>query len=206
MASDVGMVNAALQQLKSTKRIASFEDGTKEANAAAEVFDELRDLLLDMHLWNFATLRVKLAREEDTPAFGWLYQYALPSDFIRLSAIYDNTNERGGLSYRIENGKILTDASDVYLKYIARVSDPNQMPPTFRNALTTLLAARLATAVAQSSTLAKEMRSVFNDEDLPTAKSIDALQDHADQLPESSWISTRYGRRDEYTPGDPPAS
>ena len=77
------------------------------------------------------------------------------------------------------------------------------MPPTFRAALSKLLASRLAVTLAQSTSLSKEMYSQFIDEDLPNAKSVDAVQDYPDQLPESEWVATRFGGRAYYQPGDP---
>jgi hypothetical protein len=37
------------------------------------------------------------------------------------------------------------------------------------------------------------MYAQFIDQDLPTAKSADSVQDFADNLPESSWVSVRSG-------------
>lgn len=203
MASEVGIANAALQLIKNSKTISAFDEGTKEANAVDIIYDEMRDVLLDMHTWNFAVKRLKLSRLASTPAFEWDYEYQLPSDFIRVVSVHNNSDARDRLPYKIEGGKILTDAQDVYLRYIARIEDPNEMPPTFRSALSKLLASRLAVTLAQSTALSKEMYGQFIDEDLPTAKSVDAVQDHPEQLPESSWITERYGGRPFYEPGEP---
>lgn len=81
MASIVGVCNAALQLIKNSKQITSLEQGTKEANACEIIFDEMRDATLEVHNWNFATKRVKLAQLTDTPEFEWDYAYQLPSDF-----------------------------------------------------------------------------------------------------------------------------
>lgn len=205
MATLVGIANAALQLIKNSKTISSFDQGIKESNAVDLVFDELRDTLLDMHTWNFATKRAKLAQEVETPAFEWDYQYKLPSDFIRVVSAHNNSDARDQLAYKVEGNKILADAEDVYLRYIARIEDPNEMPPTFRNALAKLLASRLAVTLSQSTSLSKEMYAQFIDEDLPTAKSVDSLQDKPEYLPESSWITSRYGGRPTYVPGEPDA-
>jgi hypothetical protein len=203
MASEVGIANAALQLIKNSKTISSFSEGTKEANAVDIIYDEVRDIMLDMHTWNFAVVRKKLGRLDTTPAFEWDYEYGLPSDFIRVVSVHNNSDARDRLPYKVEGGKILTDAQDVYLRYIARIGDPNEMPPTFRAALSKLLASRLAVTLAQSTSLSKEMYAQFIDEDLPTAKSVDAVQDYPDQLPESEWVTTRFGGRAYYNPGDP---
>ena len=106
MASEVGIVNIALQRIKNTKRISDLGEGTKEANAADDIYDEMRDLLLDLHTWNFATKRVKLGRLSSTPAFGWDYEYELPADFIRVVSAHNNSDERDRLIYRNIGGRV----------------------------------------------------------------------------------------------------
>lgn len=202
MASEVGICNAALQMVKHSKRITSLAQGTKEANACEVIYEELRDSLLEMHQWNFATKRQKLARLSEAPAFEWDYAYQMPSDYIRIVHLYGHPNGRGRIAYKIEGDTIVTDETDVYARYIARISDPNKMRPTFRVALSKLIASRLATSLAQSRSGAKELYSEFLTQDLPTAKSADSLQDFELGLPESDWVAVRYGDREYYEPGE----
>lgn len=202
MASEVGICNAALQLIKNSKQITSLEQGTKEANACEIVFDELRDAMLEVHNWNFATKRVELAQLTSTPAFEWDYSYQLPSDFLRTVSVHNNSSGRDRIPYKIENGVINSDAANLYLRYIARVEDPNLMPATFRLGLSKILASRLAVTLSGSASLSKEMYEQYTGEDLPTAKSADSIQDMADQLPESEWVDIRSGQRHYYEPGE----
>jgi len=208
VASEVSIVNTALQLIKHSKQITSLTSGTKEANAAELIYDEMRDFCLDLHHWNFATRRVKLAQlaEDEAPAFQWDHAYQLPADFIRVISVHEHDHGEDQIPYRIEGFRIVTDADDVYLRYVARIEDPNKMPPTFRRALSKLIAAQLATALSSSVSLSKELFTQFHDQDLPFAKSVDAIQNMADQLPESDFIMARFGGRASYEPGDPPAS
>lgn len=196
MASEVLICNAALQLVKNSKTITSLNQGIKESDACELIYEELRDSVLSMHDWNFATKRVKLAQLSATPAFEWKYQYALPADFLRLTSVHDNSSGGGHVRYKIEGNAILTDASALYLRYVWRVTDPNTMIPLFRQALSKLIASRLAVALTQSASRSTEMYDQFLDQDLPTAKSADSLQDYPDQLPESSWVSVRRGGSD----------
>jgi hypothetical protein len=202
MASDVTIVNAALQLVKHSKTISNLEGSGKEATAANTVYEELRQQLLEMHNWNFATTRVKLARLATTPAYEWDYEYNVPARFIRVVSAHNNTHGRDQIPYKLEGGKLLTDASDLYLRYIEDITDPNQMPPSFRLAFSKLIASRLAVALANSVSLSKEMYDQFIVEDLPTAKSIDSIQDKPDHLPESSWVAVRSGQQRDYEPGE----
>ncbi len=202
MATEVGICNAALQLIKNTKRITSLTQGTKEANACEEIYTEMRDLLLEMHTWNFATHRVQLARLTETPAFGWSYYYQLPSDFIRVSAVYGDSSGRAKIDYKVEGSRLSTDAASVYLLYVRRISDPNLMTAGFRTALAKLLGSRLAPGIANSATRGTELKKEFEDEDLIFAKSSDSLQDMPDELPESSWVTVRNGGS-HVSPGQP---
>lgn len=207
MASEVSICNIALQLIKHSKQITSLTSGTKEANAAELVYDEMRDLLLDMHHWNFATRRVQLGQlsADSAPAFAWDHAYQLPADFIRVMSVHEHDTGDDMVAYKIEGDQILADADEIYLRYVGRVEDPNKMPPTFRRALSKLVAAQLATALSSSVSLSKELFAQFHDQDLPFAKSTDAIQNFADQLPESSFISARFGGGRSYEPGDPPS-
>lgn len=207
MASEVTICNIALQLIKHSKQITSLTSGTKEANAAELVYDEMRDLLLDMHHWNFATRRVQLGQlsADSAPAFEWDHAYQLPADFIRVMSVHEHDTGDDMVAYKIEGDQILADADEIYLRYVGRVEDPNKMPPTFRRALSKLVAAQLATALSSSVSLSKELFAQFHDQDLPFAKSTDAIQNYADQLPESSFISARFGGGRSYEPGDPPS-
>lgn len=194
MASDVIICNAALQLIKHSKQITSLEQGIKEANACEVIFVELRDTLLASHNWNFAEVRAELTSDPDNvPAFEWDYFYEFPGDFLRLHQAFDNDAGRGTFQHRIEGHGIVTDATNVYIKYIRRVTDPNIMPPPFRVALSKLIASRLAVALSQSASRSDSLYKQYIDEDLPTAKSSDSIQDQVDDLPASSWETARYG-------------
>lgn len=151
-----------------------------------------------MHSWNFAIKRVKLGQLSTAPVFEWKYGYEFPGDFLRLVSVHDSASGGGTptLPYKIEGNQINTDAANLYLRYVYRVTDPNLMIPLFRTALSKLIASRLAVALSQSASRSDEMYKQFIDQDLPTAKSADSIQDFPDELPESTWVSTRYGSRD----------
>lgn len=208
MASEASICNAALQLIKNNKRISDLEEGTKEANACEEIYEDLRDFVLENHTWNFAQKRKQLARlgSEYTPAFGWDYGYEIPSDFLRLTALYDNRDERGAVPYSKESGQINSNASELFLLYTARITDPNLMPPSFRNALSKLIASRLAVALANDKQRSQVLYEQFIDQDLPAAESADSMQNYPTSRPESSWNTVRWGHYPTYTPGDPPSS
>ena len=64
------------------------------------------------------------------------------------------------------------------------------MDATFREALAWKIASDLAVPITQSSTVLNEMRDGFRTA-LIKARSVDAFEDFADEMPESDWITAR---------------
>lgn len=189
MASTVGICNSALIKLGAST-IMSLTDGSKNADLCNEQFDKILEDLLRQHPWNFATARQKLAPLTTTPGFGFASAYQLPADWLRVIAVYDNDSGAGAVRYRIEGRTILSDAAQIYLNYIRTVTDPNEMPATFREALAWRLALDLAQAVTQSTTAQEAMRQGFRSA-LATAKAVDAVEDFPDPPAASDWIAVR---------------
>ena len=193
MSSIVTICNNALMLVKTKKTITSLSQGTVEADACDIIYEELRDTMLEVHQWNFAVKRVKMGQLLATPGFEWAYAYQLPADFMRLITVHAGSSGGDRVPYKIENGTVVSDATNLSLRYISRVEDPNLMPATFRTALSKLMASRLAVGLANDRLLAEGLYYQYRDEDLPVAKSADSLQDMPEQMPESEWVSVRNG-------------
>ncbi len=203
MATVPGICNVALQMVKVNARISALDEGTKLANACDEIYAECRDYVLRQHVWNFAIERAKLAQISTTPTFEWDHAYRFPADFIRLVSVHEDSDGRDRPQFKIEGGKVMSDADALYMKYVARITDPNRMTPDFRQCLSRRMAIFLATSVTNSATLSQRMEQIFWDEDLPRAKSADSISDGEDYLPESMWVAARLGNDRDYEPGEP---
>lgn len=189
MADVVGICNSALAKIGAAP-IVSLTEGSKTANLCAEQYDKLRDDLLRSHAWNFAVRRVKLARLTEPPAFGFSYAYQLPADWLRSLAVQDAPVREATVPYRIEGRRLVSDAEALYLRYLARVEDANDMPPDFRETLASLLARELAVPVAQSVNLSQVLDEQYRRR-LRRAKSVDALEDPPEPLPPGAWLLVR---------------
>lgn len=159
MSSVIQIANRALTKLGSA-RITSIDDDVKAARSVKSCFEDLRDDELRAYRWQFAMKRTSLAALATAPAFGYLYQYQVPSDFLRIdmcddrypSTIMDNYIGAEYLDWILEGNKILTDISaPLKLRYIARIEDPNQWDVNFREALACRIAAELAEDLTQSN-------------------------------------------------------
>lgn len=159
MSSVIQIANRALTKLGSA-RITSIDDDVKAARSVKSCFEDLRDDELRAYRWQFAMKRTSLAALSTAPAFGYLYQYQVPSDFLRIdmcddrypSTIMDNYIGTEYLDWILEGNKILTDIdAPLKLRYIARIEDPNQWDVNFREALACRIAAELAEDLTQSN-------------------------------------------------------
>ena len=183
MASVVGICNSALIKLGASP-ILSLTEGSKSANLCNEQYEKVRDDLLRAHPWNFAAARQKLARLAEAPAFGFAFAYQLPADFLRAIEVAD------GIGYKIEGRKILSDAADIYLRYVRQVTDPNEMDALFREALAWRLAVDLAIPITQSNSTLELMRQGYGAA-VGKARAVDAIEDWPEEMPDGSWIAER---------------
>lgn len=185
--SAVGLCARALLKLGATP-LASFQDGTAEAELAAALYPGCRDALLAAHGWSFATRQSRLVRLADPPPADFTRTYALPDDFLRALSL--GTAGRGrGLEYRIQENTLLADAAAVTLTYVARVAEP-AFPAFFAEALTGRLAAEFCLPLTENSaradTLARQAEAQFR-----RARLIDASQDSPEGFTDFSLIEAR---------------
>ena len=108
--SDSQIANVALTMLGS-QRIAILSEDSEPARRVNAVYDILRDELLMEHPWTFAVERTSLAQLSDTPAFGYSYQYQLPSDCLKF---LDRKNQ--SYDFRVEGSTVLCDSSTLYVR------------------------------------------------------------------------------------------
>lgn len=193
MPSQTDIVNLGLRMIGATT-ITSLTDGSDSANAAADIFDILLDDILRQNFWNFATKRVKLARSSTAPTFEFQYAYALPSDWIRTVSVHPDTDGASGMFYKEElvNGQrvIAADVEDVYMRYIARITDPNLWSSDFQRAVAATLARDLSIPLASSNSLYDRM-DISRTKALARARSTDAMGSSPEVRPRGSWVNRR---------------
>ncbi len=69
---------------------------------------------------NFARVRVTLLPEAVEPPFGYIYQYALPADFVTFVSVNGEEWERQTQFIQIEGRNILANVGKLNVVYIAR--------------------------------------------------------------------------------------
>jgi len=198
MASVIQVANRALTKLGSA-RITSLSDDVKAARSISSCFEDLRDDELRAHRWQFAMKRTTLAALSTAPAFGYNYQYALPSDFLRIdmvddrfpAAIMDNYIDAEYLEWTLEGNVILTDiAAPLKLRYIAQMTDPTLWDENFREALASRLAMEIAEDLTQSESK-KASAAKDYDRAIRQAIRINSIERPAVMPPDNSWVISR---------------
>jgi hypothetical protein len=153
--------------------IASLDEGTAEAEVAANLYPGIRDALLSIHPWSFATGQATLPRLAATPVADFLYAYQLPAGLLRvLSAGYPLRGR--GLTYRLLEDRLHCSAQEVTLTYIFR-PDESAFPALFAAALASRLAAEFCTPLTENIARAQQLL-VQAELELRIAKSADSQQ------------------------------
>lgn len=153
--------------------IASFDEGTTEAEIAANLFPSVRDAMLSAHPWSFATAQATLARLAAEPIADFAYAYQLPSDFLRALSAGVGGRSRG-VPYRIAERRLHTDSDEIVLGYIFRPAEP-EFPPFFDQALIARLAAEFCIPITESTARADALLKQAEME-FRRAKMIDSQQ------------------------------
>lgn len=185
--NDIAICSRALIRL-GVAPIASFDDGTAEAEIAGALYPAARDSLLSSYGWKFATGQAQLAQLADPPVADFACAYALPGDFLRaLSAGQDGRGR--GLEYRIAGSALHTNGDSVLLTYIFR-PDEADFPPYFETVLIAKLSAELCIPLTESAARAEFMFQLAASE-FARARQIDSQQDTPGRIERFSLIDVR---------------
>lgn len=175
--SEVQICSNALLMLGASP-ISSFTEEGVGVTLSSNLWPMVRDAVLRSHPWNVATKRVTLAYEAVTPAFDWAYSYLLPADCLRVLSMgldYDI------VSYQVENGRIYTDDSPLYLRYITQLTDVTKYDALLTLAMTSGMAAALAYPITKSQTQQKAMNEIHL-HNLKIARAVNGMEDPPDEI------------------------
>jgi hypothetical protein len=193
MASVVQMCNSALNQLGAAS-ITSLTDNSKNARLCNERYETIRDAVFRSHPWNSLIKRQQLAQDTTTPAWGFKYQFTLPSDSLRVLAI-DAYNS----DYKVEGRKILSNESTIKLIYVSTITDPNEMDVLLRETISAALAADLAYSITAnlqvSGLMAEKYQAKLSEarhSDASEGYNTDPRNGNTDQVISEDFINSRY--------------
>lgn len=178
MLSAIAHASRALVKL-GARPIASFDEGTAEAEIAANLYPSVRDGLISSNAWSFALAQRPLARLQATPEADYPNAFQLPSDFLRAISAGIGGSGRG-VTYRIAERRLHTASPNVTLTYIFRPAEAD-WPAFFDSILIAKLAAEFCISVTESTTRA-ELLARQAEAEFRRARLIDAQQDTPEAL------------------------
>ncbi len=201
MTSTVDIANYALNMIGASN-ISSFDENSKAGRLVNQRYANARDAVFRSHPWNCLIRRAELAQETTAPAFGYTYQYPLPTDpyclrvleFSNGSLSYPQDNmfsNRGGPVFVVEGRKLLTDEGTVRIKYVARVTDPNEYDASLIETIAARLAMEIAYAITGSTTVVQLVSAMY-DEKIREARFVDATEGAPQKLEASDFIESRF--------------
>ena len=182
--TETSISNSALIKI-GADRINSLTETNRRAQLCNEQYSKVRDEVLRSHPWNFAITRAEFTQLSSTPAFGYTYEYSIPSDCLRILELHDSTIE-----WKQEGNKVLSDSATIKARYLKRVTAPAEYDSLFVEALALRLAADLAYSLVQSSTLSQNLLVEY-EKHMALARSIDAQEGTAPDLTDDSFIEAR---------------
>jgi len=193
MSSIVQICNSALNQLGASS-ITALTENSKNARLCNERYETIRDAVFRSHPWNCLVTRVQLAQDTDTPAWGFSYQYTLPSDCLRVLTILNYDAD-----YKIEGRKLLINESSVFMLYLKIETDVNQLDILLRETIAAGLASDIAYAITSNMAVSKLMIEKYGLK-LSEAKHTDASEGYntdptlgnTDTILSEDFINSRY--------------
>ncbi len=185
--SSIALCSRALLKLGAGS-IASFDEGTAEAEVAANLFGHVRDAMLSAHPWSFATGQTNLARLTAQPVADFAYAYQLPADFLRALSVGSGSRGRGA-DFRIAERRLHTNLPGIVLTYIFRPSE-EEFPPFFDQALIARLSAEFSIPLTESTSRSEALNKLAEIE-FGRAKTIDAQQDTPGQIEDFTLVNVR---------------
>jgi len=185
--SSIALCSRALIKIGANP-ISAFEEGTAEADVAANLYTSVRDTLLSAHPWTFATGQAALPQLVAEPVADFVYAFQLPPDFLRALSVGDGGRGRG-LTYRIAEQRLHANAAMVVLTYIFRPSE-STFPPFFDQVLISRLAAEFAIPITESTSRAETLFRLAETE-FRNARLIDSQQETPSGLDDFTLVGVR---------------
>ena len=185
------IANLALRELGAT-RVDDYDEDSFTGDILRDVWEQGVRKALARAEWEFAKKRRKLSQANAD--FGNEYDYSLPSDFVRLIAVYDDEDMDTPLwdgQFERVGGVLNSDCEKLYIKYVYYYDTVGGWPPWFIDVLVADLASVMASPLKSSSE--RERLEDLAVARLRDAKSQDGTQKPTVMLPASRWVQAMRG-------------
>lgn len=201
MTSTVDIANYALNTLGASN-ITTLDENSKPARIVNQRYEAVRDSVFRSHPWNCLIRRSELPQETDSPAYGYAYQYALPTNPYCLRVLefsngtltfpFDNMRSNSDTpAFIIEGRKLLTDEGTARIKYVARITDPQEYDAGLIETLAARLAYEISYAITGSTTM-RQLTAADYDRKLKEATFQDATEGAPERIEANDFIEARF--------------
>ena len=187
--SQVKIINKALI-LIGANPITDITDSSRNAQVVNRIYNScLRDILSECK-WNFATKRLLLTASADVLAWydtGETSVYVRPTDVVKIFEVNPDY-----AIWREEGDYIISDTAGLGIRYVSYIQDPVKFSPEFEDAFIDLLAAEMAFAIVNSSSLAQKYRELYETVSLPDAMSSNSQSGTQQTIKDDAWEQAKY--------------
>lgn len=192
MASEIQVYKAAALGVGSETAITSPTDDRPLAKKIRAAWDLNRRAAIREGSWNFAARRERLPALASAPAFGFDYQYQLPSGCLRLIEVQSGGNQLGADEYQLEGGKVLCNVTGpLDVRYLVDVTEAADWDDAFADAFGQRIAWKIGKSIAGSA-FSEQDAEVKYRALLSAAKRVDAMENPPIDEAESEWITARW--------------
>jgi len=195
----VEICNTALVRIGAST-ISSISQETPSAERCNVLWEPLRDELLSMHYWSFATKAAELSLTGSDPVLStYNYEYQLSADCLVVQDIFKEEPFD-----RLENKIHCNRSDDCFAIYTFQQTNPEMFPATFASALAYRLAFDLAIPSANPK-LGLNIRDAMWDGfqiTIDKAMEIDAVEIGETIETISQWIEARRQGVDQIAPAN----
>ena len=171
MTSAVDIANSALNNIGAST-INSLTEDSVAARIVNQRYVFVRDAVFRSHPWNCLVRRASLAQNSTAPTWGYTYAYNLPTDPYCLRVL---RLEKLDLDYKVEGRTIVSDEQTMKIKFIARVTDPNEYDTLLVDSIAARLAADICYGITNSNALVANMVALYESK-LKEARFVDATE------------------------------
>lgn len=199
MPAQIDIVNLALIAL-GEPTLTALTDQKEAARIASALWAPARDEALRAGAWRFAITRSIIAADATAPAWGFVSQYTLPGDCMRVIEIGDYyvglnmTDYRSGdeAMYRLEGSKILSQGSGALkIRYVSNAVDVGLFDPAFVQVMAYTMARKMAPRLTESVRTKKPDLDGEYALALRNARRADAMERPPEYPADSSWVISR---------------
>ena len=177
--TSIDIANRALILLGG-REITSFMDNTNEAKIAKNLYLSTRDYVLRAYPWASLKKRAALAELADKPISGFLHQYQLPNDSIRVLEVHSSGKIRPS-DWEVNGDTVLTDAKPVSIVYLSGNLPESKYSSQLVQALVYRLASEMAYPMTGNNTAQGNFAALFS-QVLDEARTTDSLEQSAKKI------------------------